>query len=281
MILSDSEKGRLKQKYGPWAMITGASSGIGLELADQLASAGLHLVIHARNQDRLEQIANELRTKHTVNIDIVASDLSLPDGCERLIQSASNRQIGLLIANAGYGTSGEFIHSDLKEELKMLHVNCQSVLLLTHYFSRRFAELKKGGIILLSSIVAFQGVTYAAHYAATKAYVQSLAEALHQELKPYQVDVLAAVPAPVESAFGQRANMKLKGAMKPSQVGVPILKALGRSATVLPGFLSIFLINALRTVPRWAKIKIMKLVMGGMTKHQRTYTPQNKSLTTF
>ncbi len=121
----------------------------------------------------------------------------------------------------------------------------------------------------MSSMVAFQGVPYSANYVATKAYVQSLAEALAIELKPLGVDVLAAAPGPVESGFEQRANMKMSVSLKPSQIGVPILKALGRKTTVLPGLLTKILVYSLRTVPRWGKIKIMEKVMGGMTEHQR------------
>ncbi len=121
----------------------------------------------------------------------------------------------------------------------------------------------------MSSIVAFQGVPYAANYAATKAYVQTLAEALAVELKPYGVDVLAAAPGPVKSGFEERANMKMSMSLTPSKVAVPILKALGRKTTVLPGVLTKFLVYSLRTVPRWGKIKIMEKVMGGMTAHQR------------
>ena len=121
----------------------------------------------------------------------------------------------------------------------------------------------------MSSMVAFQGVPYSANYAATKAYVQSLAEALAVELKPYNVDVLAAAPGPVSSGFEQRANMKMSMSLKPSQIGVPILKALGRKTTVLPGLLTKVLVYSLRTLPRWGKVKIMQKVMGSMTKHQR------------
>jgi short-subunit dehydrogenase len=117
--------------------------------------------------------------------------------------------------------------------------------------------------------VAFQGVPYSANYAATKAYIQSLAEALHVELKPYGVDVLAAAPGPVNSEFASRANMKMGNVLKPEDVGIPILKALGRKSTVLPGTLSKVLVYSLRTLPRWAKVRAMKVVMGGMTKHQR------------
>ena len=151
----------------------------------------------------------------------------------------------------------------------MLNVNCKALFMLTHYFSKKFKQEKKGGIILMSSMVGFQGTPYTAHYAATKAYVQSLAEGLYHELKEKNVDVLAAAPGPVATSFAKRANMVMNGAMKPEDLSPEILKALGSKMTVLPGGLTKLLVYSLRTVPRWAKIRIMKLVMSGMTKHQQ------------
>ena len=185
-----------------------------------------------------------------------------------LLSETSHLDIGLLVASAGYGTSGSILQTSVHAELDMLQVNCKALLELTHHFSRYFAQKKKGGIILMSSMVAFQGVPFSANYAATKAYVQSLAEGLAIELKPHGVDVLAAAPGPVSSGFGQRANMNMNLSMTPDQVSIPILKALGRKNTVLPGRLTKFLVYSLNTVPRWGKVRIMKIIMQGMTKHQ-------------
>ena len=249
--------------------MTGASSGIGLELAEQLASAGLNLVLNSRRQDVLEKLSTSLQSKFGVSVRAVGSDLSSQEGVQKLIAQTKDLDVGLLVANAGYGTSGLFVASSLTEELNMLKVNCEALFSLTHYFGRIFKQRNSSGIILMSSIVGFQGVPYAAHYAATKAYVQSLAEALAIELKPLGIDVLAPAPAPVDSGFAARANMQMGMSLKPSDIGAPILKALGRQSSVLPGSLSKLLVYALRTVPRFAKIRIMKLVMGGMTRHQR------------
>jgi short-subunit dehydrogenase len=269
MHLSAKEKNRLRTQYGQWALVTGASSGIGLEMATRLAEAGLNLVINGRNAEKLSQIRQDLTAKYPVSVRTVAADVSGASGVDRLLEASRDLDIGLVAASAGYGTSGAFLDSSIHEEINMLRVNCEALLTLTHHFSQRFARQKRGGIILMSSLVAFQGVPYAAHYSATKAYVQSLAEALSLELKPYGVDVLAAAPGPVRSGFGKRANMKMDMSLAPSQVGAPILKALGRKTTVLPGFLSKFLVYSLRTLPRWGKVRIMKVIMGGMTKHQR------------
>lgn len=269
MKFSNSEKNRLKTKYGPWAVVTGASSGIGLELTERLAEAGLNLVINSRRLTQLEIIGQSLKAKYGISIRVVASDMSAQEGIKELIDATQDLNVGLFIASAGYGTSGLFTESDLADEVAMLRVNCEAVLSLTHHYGKLLAANKRGGIILLSSLVGFQGVPYSANYAATKAYVQSLAEALQVELKPYGVDVLAAAPGPVKSGFGERANMEMGLALTPSQIGIPILKALGRQSTVLPGLLTKFLVGSLRTVPRWGKVRIMKIVMGGMTKHQR------------
>lgn len=269
MKLSTREKQRLKSSYGEWALITGASSGIGLELARQLADAGLNLIIHSRHLEQLEELRKLLQAVSDIEIRVVASDISEAEGIDRIIQAARGLNLGLLIVSAGYGTSGNFIDGSIHAETNMLRVNCEALLSLTHHYSRQFEQQKRGGIILMSSMVAFQGTPYAANYAATKAYVQTLAEGLAEELRPLGVDVLAAAPGPVESGFSRRANMNMSMSMKPEQIGIPILKALGRKTTVLPGALTKTLVYALRTVPRWGKVKIMKMVMGGMTVHQR------------
>ncbi len=269
MKLSHKENKRLQQKYGDWAIVTGASSGIGLELAQCLAEAGLNLVINARHLNKLKDVEKDLKSKYAIEIRVIAADASLPEGIDKIIQTTHDLKVGLLVVSAGYGTSGLFIHSSLHSEVNMLRVNCEALLSITHYYSQKFANQKRGGIILMSSMVAFQGVPYSANYAATKAYVQSLAEALAVELKPYNVDVLAAAPGPVSSGFEFRANMKMSMSLKPSQIGVPILKALGSKTTVLPGLLTKILVYSLRTVPRWGKVKIMEKVMSDMTKHQR------------
>lgn len=268
MKLSKSLKKRLQTRYGFWGLITGATSGIGKELATRLAEAGLNIVLTGRRESLLRQVAWDLENTYQIKTKIVVGDLSQESEVYNLIDEVKDLKIGLAIMNAGYGTSGEFIKSDLDAEINMLNLNSKALLILTHHFAKVFSEKKKGGIILMSSMVGFQGVPNAAHYAATKAYVQSLGEALAIELKPKNVDVLAAAPGPVASEFSKRADMQMGKVLRPEDVGVPILRALGRKHTSLPGILTKVLVYSLRTVPRWGKVRIMNLVMGGMTKHQ-------------
>jgi short-subunit dehydrogenase len=268
MTFSAKTQQSLKRNYGPWALITGASSGIGKELASRLAEAGLNVVLSARRAALLEQLSEELTAKYGIEARVVTADLSQEKDIHHLFEATADLQIGLLVANAGFGTSGKFLHADIKQEINMLDVNCKALLKCTHHYAQQMMLSKKGGIILLSSMVGFQGVPNAAHYAATKAYVQSLGEALHVELKPNGIDVLAAAPGPVMSGFSERANMKMGNVLQPSDVAIPMLKALGKRSTVLPGTLTKVLVYSLRTVPRWAKVRIMNMVMGGMTAHQ-------------
>ena len=124
-------------------------------------------------------------------------------------------------------------------------------------------------MVLMSSLVAFQGVPTAANYAATKAFVQTLAEGLRHELSPAGVRVVACAPGPVESGFARVANMQMGAAASPRRVAESTLRNLGRWGTVRPGGLAKFLMGSLALLPRWAKVRTMAQVMGGMTRHQR------------
>ena len=268
MAFSKSFKTRFVAKYGPWALVTGASSGIGEALCKQLASVGMNVVLSGRNKEKLLALSDTLEERHGIITEVVVADIASTPEVYKIVETVKHIPIGLFVASAGFGTSGHFKDAHLEQEMELLKVNALALMMLTHYFARAFAEQKRGGIILMSSIVGFQGVPNAAHYGATKAYVQSLGEGLYHELKPYGVDVLAAAPGPVNSGFAKVANMRMGNTLRPSHVSMPILKALGKKSTVFPGGLTKILMLGLRTVPRWGKIQIMKEVMGGMTKHQ-------------
>ena len=152
----------------------------------------------------------------------------------------------------------------------MLSVNCGSAIALAHAVGPRMTARGHGGVILMSSVVAFQGVPGAASYAATKAYVQTLAEGLAREWARSGVDVVACAPGPVRSGFGERADMRMTVALEPSEVAEATLEALGRRVTIRPGWLSRVLGGSLALTPRPWRVRILEQVMGGMTAHQRT-----------
>lgn len=263
-----SGKGRLADRYGPVALVTGASDGIGRAMAGELAAAGLSLLLVARRADRLQAVADDLHARFGVAASILPLDLSDPAALRRLLAETEGLDIGLLVAAAGFGTSGGFLESDITEEENMLAVNCAAVLPLVFHFGRRLAARGRGGIVLMSSLVAFQGVPHAAHYAATKAYIQSLAEGLSAELAARGVDIVASAPGPVQSSFAARARMTMGQAVSPVTVARQTLAALGQKTTVRPGFLSKFLAFALVPLPRWGRVRMMGQVMAGMTGQQ-------------
>ena len=253
-------------RYGKWALVTGASSGIGRAMAFELAAKGLDLLLVARRPAELEQIAKNLSARQGVEVRVLAADLATATALTRIESETKDLDIGLLVAAAGFGTAGNFLEAKLEDELAMLDVNCRAVMQLSLLFGKRFAERGRGGLILFGSLVGYQGTPRAAHYAATKAYVQSLAEALHVELAPKGVDVLSSAPGPVNSGFAARADMKMGAAEKPETVALATLNALGKKMTVTPGALSKLLTWSLMTAPRGLRVRIMGSIMGGMTK---------------
>jgi len=257
---------KLISRYGPWALVTGASDGIGRAMAVELARSGLSLVLVARRQQVLESFAAELVQGSGAMVRVIAAELSLPHDVERVCTETMDLDVGLLVAAAGYGLGGKFQQTPVADDLDMLDVNCRAVLSLTKTFADRFAKRGTGGIVLMSSIVAFQGVAMASNYAATKAYVQTLAEGLRTELAPLGIDVLSCAPGPVRSGFAARAGMRLGRTVDPRTVARQALRALGRRTTVFPGLLSKVLIGFLSLLPRPGRIAIMGRIMMGMTR---------------
>lgn len=253
-------------KYGPWALVTGASDGIGRAFAYGLAEHGKNLVLVARNEEKLQLIAAELASKFNVQSVVIVCDLSQAGSAEQVFSQTKTLEIGLVVLAAGFGTSGAFLDNDLQDELNMIDLNCRAVAELSGLYGLQFKEKGSGGLILLGSLVGFQGAPRAANYAATKAYVQSLAEGLYHEFKGYNVDVLSVAPGPVRNGFAERANMQMGAADKPEDVAKAGLKAIGKKHLVRPGFMGKLLAFSLAPVPRQFRVMIMHQVMKGMAR---------------
>jgi short-subunit dehydrogenase len=253
-------------RYGPVAVVTGASDGLGAALAEALAARGLSLVLSARRADRLEGLAARLSAAHGVAARVVAGDLGTQAGIAALLEATAGEDAGLLVAAAGFGTCGPFLDADPAEEQAMLAVNCGATLALTHGFGRRFAARGRGGVVLFSSIVAFQGVPNAAHYAATKAWVQVFAEGIAPEFAARGVDVLAAAPGPVATGFGIRAKMSRRKVDTAAAVAADILGALGRRTSSRPGPKGRRTSLMLGLLPRGVRTRVLGGVMAGAVR---------------
>ncbi len=190
------------------ALITGASSGIGAVFARELAAIGNNLVLVARRQERLEELAIELSTKYGIQVELLTIDLSKPEAATAVYQTvtAKNWTIDLLVNNAGFGDFGEFSKGDRLKFLNMIQLNISALVDLTYQFLPQMQERGKGSIINVASIAAFQPMPYVAVYAATKAFVLSFSEALWAENQKYGVKILALCPGSTKTEFFEAAQ---------------------------------------------------------------------------
>jgi short-subunit dehydrogenase len=196
---------------------------------------------------------------------VVALDLGAADSADRLDAATADLDVATVVLNAGFGTSGPFLDGDTAAELSMIDVNCGAVLASSRLFGRRLAARGGGDLVLLSSVLAFQGAPLAAAYGATKAFVQSLAEALDVELAPRGVRVLSAAVGPTRSGFADVARMDLDVAMDADTVGRAIVRQVGGRGTIRPGWLSIALTLLTAPLPRWIATRIFGRAMATMT----------------
>jgi uncharacterized protein len=223
---------------GKWALITGASAGIGVALANELAAGGTNLVLTARRQERLEELAHSLEAKYKIKTVVFAADLADANGPEKIYDSAREQRIEveLLINNAGFGAYGELHTVEARRLLDMVQVNCSAVVYLTRLFLPAMVERRSGDVLILASTASFQAVPYISTYAATKAFDLLFAEGLAEEMKPYGIHVCALCPGSTESEFhvvaGQEKFMrKAETAEKVARTGLAALAA-GKSYVI-------------------------------------------------
>lgn len=212
-------------RYGPVALVTGASSGIGRAFAQALAAQGFDLVLAARRQDRLDQLGAQLAAGHGVRCHIVPVDLAQPDAPQRLLDAAADLDVGLVVSNAGFSLKGEHAANDPALMTELLMVNCHVPLQLTRGFIPRLRQRRGAGlgagIILTSSIEGLIGCPYSAAYAASKALVKALGEGLWAELTPEGIDVLTLCPGATDTeALAQSGvdRSRMPHVMDPAEV---------------------------------------------------------------
>jgi uncharacterized protein len=195
------------------ALVTGASAGIGVEVARELAARGHNLVLVARRRDRLKELADELSGRHGIRAEPIACDLAKPAPRGRLAEKieALGLTVDILINNAGFATGGAFHTSDPERELQQVRLDVEAVVALTSTFVPGMVERHRGAILNVASTAGMQPMPFSAGYAAAKAYVLSFSEALHFELRPEGVTVTALAPGPVSTEFWDVASWKFTG----------------------------------------------------------------------
>jgi uncharacterized protein len=229
----------LCSRYGEWAIVTGASSGIGAEFASRLAAEGMNLVLVARCEEKLDSLKERLGSKYDVKIVCLSVDLS-QDGClQSLVEACSDLEIGLVVNNAGTGNPGILSSCDIQKEIDVVRLNCLTPLEITYHFVQGMQKRGRGGIILVSSLMGFQGVPYMANYSATKGYLLNLGEALYHECKANGVDVLVLAPGATETPgkyLHEVDYSKLPISWMSAEGVVDVaLKKIGKKALVIPG----------------------------------------------
>jgi uncharacterized protein len=192
---------------GKTALITGASVGIGRDLAELFARDGHHLVITARDEPKLQKLAAKLRVQYRVNVDVIVQDLSEPGASQRIFEPLQSKPIDYLVNNAGFGTHGAFAGADLQSQLAMLQVNIVALTHLTRLFLPGMLERKSGRIMNVASLASFLPGPFMAVYYATKAYVLSFSEALSSETAGSGVTVTALCPGATRTEFQKRAGI--------------------------------------------------------------------------
>ena len=257
-----------------WALVTGASSGFGFQFAKLLAERKANLVLVARRTEPMENLANELRHKHSVQVLVEGMDLSRSGAAAELKSRLDARRISIdiLVNNAGYGLYGAFVSQPLEKIADMLQLNIVAVTELTHIFARDMMQRRNGHILLTASLLGYQAVPGFAAYAATKAYVLQFGEALHHELQHYGVTVTALCPGAAATSFGEVAGQKISPLLKLTMVKpefvakAGVLAMLGRRATVVPGFLNKATVFLDRLMPR----AMQRMVVGRVVAGSRT-----------
>ncbi len=250
----------LLDRYGPCALVTGASSGIGEAFARELAREGFDLVLVARRKERLEALVAELRASRMQceNVDVLVLDLTRPDFIDAIVDGCRGRDIGLLVSNAGDGAKGAFEETPLAKKHAILDLNCRAPLVLADEFIPRFKERGRGGLIITSSIESVVGFPYSATYAASKAFATALGEGLWGELDGSGVDVLVLEPGATDTEILALQGMDaqgMPGLMQPAAVVRTALDHLGRGPVVVAGRMNRLLVGLLSLLPKRIAIR--------------------------
>lgn len=253
------------KKYGKWALVTGGSSGIGLEFAHQLAAQGMNLILVARRGDVLATHATELSQKFKIDVLPIACDLTQVNAVETLHEELRDKDVGLVVMSAGTETTGHFTKVPLDRHSQLATLNMDVPMRMSRVFGEDMVKRRRGGLIFLSSLFGYQGVPMVANYAASKAYILTLGEALNVEMKPFNVDVLVLSPGLTKTEMPAQMPINFNKVpmltSSPKHVVRTALRALGNKATVVPGITNKIYAWENRFIPRSFPVKLFGFLL--------------------
>src|SRR5574341_1611636 len=264
-----ADKSDFRARYGSWAMVAGASEGLGAAYAEELALRGLNLVLVARRYELLQSLASRLSERDEIQTKIIVVDLSKPEAAEQIVHDTNDLEICLLIYNAAFSAIGPFLERSLDDHFKEIHTNIHAPLKLVYLLGQRMLAQRRGGIVLMSSLSAFQGSAYISTYSATKAFNIVLAEGLWEEWREQGVDVLVCVSGAIKTPGYVASEPQQTGGlgdmtMNPEQVVREALDALGKRPYVIPGRINRIASFVMRhLLPRKVAVQFMGLVLRG------------------
>src|SRR5215213_2802539 len=265
-----ADKADFTARYGPWAIVAGASEGIGASYAEELAARGLNLILVARRNELLQTLATKLSTSYNIETKIISLDLAASDAVDQIAEHTKGIEIGLLIYNAAFSAIGSFLERPIEDHIKEINTNAFTPLKLIYVFAQQMLARGRGGIVLMSSLSAFQGSAYISTYAATKAFNIVLAEGLWEEWRERGVDVLVCVSGAVKTPNYVASEPEQTGGlgdmtMNPDQVMREALNALGKGPYIIPGRMNrISSIIMRHLLPRKAAVKFMGRILKNM-----------------
>ena len=222
-----------KEKYGPWAVIAGASDGTGRAFTHRVAATGINCVIIARRGEVLEELAQEVRSQYGVECAPAAIDLSTSDAFDKTVEAVGTREVGLFISNAGSDPNGShFLDKDIDPWMDLVSRNVLTNMRCVHHFGGLMRQRRKGGLLLVGSAAGYGGARFMAVYSATKAFVWCLAESLWSELRPHNVDVLYIALVATDTPFlrnllEEKGQKPMRAASSPDDVAQKGLANLG------------------------------------------------------
>lgn len=232
---------KFKEKYGPWALIAGSAEGLGEAWSTALAKRGMNLLIIDNQADKLSSLSEKLIKEYNIQTKTLLLDLAEPEAYSKMMNLVKDSECRLMIYNAAYSLIKPFTSHNPEELDNFIEINARTQIKLVHAFSNHLIENNQsGGILLMSSLAGLMGMQLVAPYAATKAFAWNLAEAIHHELKPHGIDVMACIAGATSTPAYLKTNpqygaLKPK-VMKPEAVAEAALKKLGKKTLFIPGF---------------------------------------------